>query len=632
MRFRSILLAFAAFTSPALGAEELAVTQSGAALSGRPIHLEITAPDNRLGNSRVLVLVGQKLVHEVNLPPGPNAVTIDNVPLDAGTHEVTVRSGSRRATTSIRVIPAWLSILPPLVAIGLALWLKEVLVSLVAGIFAGALALASWNPMSAAARIVDTYAVDALANRDHAAILIFSLLLGGMVALISKNGGTRGLVDRIARWADSPRHGQVASWVMGLVVFFDDYANTLVVGPTMRPITDRLKISREKLAYIVDSTAAPVASLVPISTWIGYEVGLIGAAFAGLGLDLNPYGAFLASIPYRFYPIFALVLGLAIAFMGRDLGPMLRAERRARLEGKPMADDAVPLADFGHASVQPPESVVPKARNAVVPIAAVVVVTLAGLWVTGAPSMPADGTLFERLRAVLENANSYSALLWASSTAVLLAFLLSLPEKGLGIANTAAAMVEGFKSMLLALVVLILAWSLGAVCEQLHTADYVVSILDGALAPHWVPVLVFIAAAAISFATGTSWATMAILMPLAVPVIHRLATGAGLAPGDGVWEALMFGTISSVLAGSVWGDHCSPISDTTILSSMATGCDHLAHVKTQAPYALGIGVLGMVVGDIPTAFGLSPWVSIAVGTAVILLGVRFVFKRPELPA
>lgn len=630
LRRSFLVLATLLLAQPAAASEDLAVRPAGITLEDRTIHLEVDIAASQTGRRRVImVFVDDKLVHEQALAGGTHKLAIDGVPISTGTHEVLVRSGSSYASTSLRVIPAWLSIVPPLVAIVLALWFKDVLVALFAGIFSGALVLAAWNPATAFARVIDKYVVDAVADPDHAAILVFSTLLGGMVALITKNGGTRGVVERISRWADDARHGQFATWVMGIVVFFDDYANTLVVGPTMRPITDRLKISREKLAYIVDSTAAPVASLVPISTWIGYEVGLIGAAFTSLGLDVNPYTAFLASIPYRFYPIFALVLVLAIAVSGRDAGPMLRAERRARLEGKPLADDAAPLANFDSTTLTPPEEVKPRSRNALIPIGVVIGVTLLGLWITGSGSAPAEGSTFVRVRTVLENANSYQALMWASLAAVVTALLLSLRHRSLPLGATIGAMVEGFKSMLLALVVLVLAWGLGAICTDLSTADFVVSAVQGAVSPAWVPVLVFVAAAGISFATGTSWATMAILMPLAIPTIHKLALAAGHAPGSDPWNNLILGTISSVLAGAVWGDHCSPISDTTVLSSMASGCDHIDHVRTQAPYALGIGVLGMLVGDIPTAYGLPTWVSLVIGVAAILLAVRFLFRRPE---
>ena len=525
----------------------------------------------------------------------------------------------------------WLSVVPPLVAIALALIFREVLVALFAGVYVGALILASWNPFTALGRTVDGFVTGALADADHAKILIFSTLLGGMVGVMSKSGGTRGIVERLKPLATNPQRGQLATWFMGLLVFFDDYANSLIVGSTMRPITDRLKVSREKLAYIVDSTAAPIASVVPISTWIGFEVGLIGDAFSDLALPYEPYAMFVSSIPYRFYPILALVLGLAVAVSGRDLGPMLKAERRARSTGKVLGDGDQPLADYGSDALEPPEGTRFRASNALGPIAAVILVTLGGLYVTGSSELDRadfDGT-GAWLRGVFGEAASYDVLLWASLTGVLVALALPLAQRTLKLSQAVGGLVEGFKAMLLALVVLVLAWSIGDVCGELHTADFLVGLTSGVLSPHFLPVLVFVIGAAVAFATGTSWATMTILIPLVIPILHGLALERGIAPGTETYGALLAGTISSVLAGAVWGDHCSPISDTTILSSMGSGSDHIAHVRTQLPYALTIGVLGMVLGDIPTAFGLSPWVSLLVGSAVIVGGLLWLGKRSE---
>ncbi|HVS03859.1 MAG TPA: Na+/H+ antiporter NhaC family protein [Thermoanaerobaculia bacterium] len=622
-RFRRIALAATLLLVPpaAARAAELAVEVEGAALAGSPLHLAVAVPA-AAAPGPYTVSVDGAAVHVVELGPGEHALRLEQVRLPAGPHTVAVAGPGGRGEVAARGIPGWLSLLPPLLAIGLALAFRDVILSLYLGVFTGALILAGGNPVTAFARSVDHFLRGALADADHAAIIVFSLLLGGMVGVISRSGGTHGIVARLAGWATSARRGQLATWAMGMAIFFDDYANTLIVGPTMRPITDRLRISREKLAYAVDSTAAPVASLVPISTWVGYEVGLIGDALQSVDITANPYAVFVATIPYRFYPILALVMVFAVALWGRDFGPMLRAERRARSTGEVLGEGQVPLGDFGNQALTPPPGLDPRARTAVLPILTVVTVTIGGLLVSGAGGVDPGTSGLAWLRQAFANADSYAALLWASLAGVLVAVGLAALEPKLRLSATMSALMEGCKSMLLAMVVLVLAWSLGAVTSELHTGDYLVSITEGVLSPHLVPVLVFALAAAIAFATGTSWATMAILFPLVVPVIHRLA------PGDG---GLLLGTISSVLAGSVWGDHCSPISDTTILSSMATGCDHIAHVRTQMPYALAVGALGMAVGDIPTAWGMSPWVSLAVGGAVVVGGVRWLGRPPGDP-
>lgn len=614
-----------------LGAPAITVEPEGAVLRGDRLHLKVTASEIPPAGLPAQVTVDGSAVHQFTLLPGEQEVIVEKGGIRSSGAEIAVRAGALTAGTTVRSTPGWLSIVPPLIAIVLALLFKDVIVALTIAIFSGALILNHWNPVTAFARSVDSFVAGALADGDHAKIIIFSMMLGGMVGLISRSGGTRGIVERLRPFATTPRRGQVATWLMGVFIFFDDYANTLIVGSTMRPITDRLRISREKLSYIVDSTAAPVASVFPISTWIGFEIGLIAAAFQQIGFQKNAYLAFIDSIPFRFYPILALVLGFTIAFACRDLGPMLKAELRASNTGKVIADGDTPLADYTSSGLAAKGGIPHRARNAVLPMLTVIGVAIGGMWVSGAAAVDraSVGSTSEYVREVFGNAASLDSLLWASLAAILVAIALILAQRLLTLKETMESLVEGFKAMLLAIIVLILAWAIGAITGDLHTADFVVSMTQSILSPHLLPVLIFVAAAAISFATGTSWGTMAILMPLVIPIAHRLSIAAGHPQTGELYYLFMLGTISSVLAGSVWGDHCSPISDTTILSSMGAGSDHIAHVKTQLPYALGIGVLGMLVGDIPTAYGLSPWISIAVGTVVIVAVVMIFGKRSD---
>ncbi len=533
---------------------------------------------------------------------------------------LTLQAGKLTQTRRLRTIPGILSILPPLLAIALAIVTRQVVVSLFLGVWLGATFVYGYNPFSALLRTVDSYVLNAAGDSSHVSIILFTLLLGGMVGVISKCGGTRGIVDAARPIATSARRAQLATWIMGIVVFFDDYANTLIVGNTMRPITDRLRVSREKLAFIVDATAAPVASIAIISTWIGYELGLIGDSFNSLGITESPYVVFIKTIPYRFYPIFALLIGLAVATSGRDFGPMLRAERRARHQGKPTSDTAVPLADFDSPSLRPDDGVRARWYNAALPILLVILATLVGLYVSGKSALesPAGGEV--PFRDIIGAADPYQSLLWASFFGCLAALVLAVGQRLLSVAKAIDAWLAGVKSMLLAIVILILAWSIGSVCRELHTADFVVKSVSGSISPFLVPAAIFIVSAAVSFATGTSWGTMAIIMPIAIPLSYKLPLEAGLDPNQ--QYVVLIGGISSVLAGAVFGDHCSPISDTTILSSMASSCDHVDHVKTQLPYALLAGTVGVLLGDIPTAYGLSPWMSLAAGTIVILVFIR----------
>jgi len=509
---------------------------------------------------------------------------------------------------------AWWSLLPPLLAITLALVFRDVLVALAVGVWMGTTMIAG-NPAAGFLRLIDTNVRDALSEPDHVAIIIFSMLLGGMVGVISRSGGALGVVRALEPLATTPRRAQVVTWLMGVLIFFDDYSNTLIVGNTMRPVTDRHMVSREKLAFLVDSTAAPVACIALVSTWIGYEVSLVGDALSKTGSDLNPFSIFLGSIPYAFYPFFALVAALAITVSGRDWGPMLRAERRARA-GELLATTAQPLADYESSALAPKEGTQCRWWNAAVPVILVVVVTLVGLYHTGRSSLLAAGDTSRSLSRIIGASDSFTVLLWASLIGLIAAIVLAVGQDILGVREAMAATVEGFKSMFMAFVVLTLAWSLGQVCTDLATAEFLRRAVGPSLPGAFLPVAVFLVAAAVSFATGTSWGTMAILTPLAVP----WALEAGV--GD---PQILSGTVAAILGGSVFGDHCSPISDTTILSSMASGCDHVDHVRTQLPYALFAAGVALILGYLPEAVhGIPPWALLIVGTVAIVVWTRFV--------
>jgi len=511
----------------------------------------------------------------------------------------------------------WWSLLPPLVAIALALVFRDVLVALVVGVWIGTTMLAGGNPAAGFFRLIDTNVRDALTDSDHISIIIFSMLLGGMVGVISRSGGALGVVRALEPFATTPRRAQFVTWVMGVAIFFDDYSNTLIVGNTMRPVTDRHRVSREKLAFLVDSTAAPVACIALVSTWIGYEVSLVGDALAKAESNLNPFSIFLASIPYAFYPIFALAATLMIAVSRRDWGPMLAAERRARA-GEVLAATAQPLADYESSNLAPKQGAPCRWWNAAIPVASVVAVTLGGFVYTGRASLLAAGEPASNLSRIIGASDSFTVLLWASLVGLSVAIVLAVVQGILDIRQALSASVDGFKSMFMAFVVLTLAWSLGQVCTDLATADFLKAAVGPSLPAALLPMAVFLVAAAVSFSTGTSWGTMAILTPLAVPWALEAAAGD---------PRLLAVSVAAILGGAVFGDHCSPISDTTILSSMASGCDHVDHVRTQLPYALFAAAVAMVVGYLPDALlGVPPWLMLMIGVAVIALWTRFVAR------
>ncbi len=543
----------------------------------------------------------------------------------AGKRNFWIGTAGVKVEKAVWVIPGWLSILPPLLAIFLALLLRQVLLSLFFGIWLGATFLNGYNPILGFLRTLDQYVVHSLGDTDHAAIAVFSLMLGGMVGIISQAGGTGGIVKAISRFASSYRGGQLAAWAMGLFIFFDDYANTLVVGNTMRPFTDRLRISREKLSYIVDSTAAPVASIAIISTWVGFQVGLIQSAFHGLGVDKDAYFIFLQSITYSFYSILAIALVFFIAWTQRDYGSMYRAEVRAQKTGDVLRPGAVPLADIKTLETMSGKKNIPlRWYNAVVPIVVMIVVSFAGLYYSGLQAL-GDQAAGARLGEIIGNANSFAALLWGTMVGVITAGSMAMAQRLLDLNEVIEAWLSGIRSMILAIVILVLAWGIGAICNDLHTADFIVQITRGMFTPHLLPALTFAVAAITAFSTGTSWATMAILTPLVVPVAHQMPIEAGMS-GD-IAHTILIGTVGAVLSGSVFGDHCSPISDTTIMSSMASGADHVDHVRTQIPYALTAALAALLFGYVPAGYGIHPLLSIPAGIIALLLFVLLVGKK-----
>ena len=533
------------------------------------------------------------------------------------------------STLSVRRIPGILALLPPLLAIGLAIATREVLLSLFAGVWIGATVIMGYNPLLGFLRALDTYLVDSLANPDHAAIVLFTLTLSGMVGLMARSGGTRGLAEVFARYARTVRSGQVSTFLLGLVIFFDDYANSLLVGNTLRPLTDKLKISREKLAYIVDSTAAPVAGLALISTWVGFEVSVIEKALIQVpGVDGDAFGIFIETIPYRFYSVLAILFVLYIAWTGRDFGPMRKAEARAHVEGKVLSDTAVPLLDRSVTDLEAAPGVSPRWALAAIPILAVIVTTLAGIYVTGRPALEAllqeegaTASLMAQIRAVVKGSNPFRVLFWGAAMGSVIAGVLSMGTRSLDLKETIGAWMMGVRAMILAIAILILAWSIGDICKDLQTGAYVVGLTRGWLSASVLPAVIFLAASGISFATGTSYGTMSILMPIAVPLAASLAAGN---------REILLASIGSVLAGAIFGDHCSPISDTTVLSSVASGSDHIDHVRTQAPYALVVAGASLLLGCLPVGMGISPWIGLALGAAgLLILLVAVGVKRPS---
>ncbi|MCH8568995.1 MAG: hypothetical protein LAT67_12050 [Balneolales bacterium] len=532
----------------------------------------------------------------------------------------------------------WISLLPPLVAIALALITREVILSLFAGIWIGAFFMMGYNPFAGTAESF-SFLVNAMSDSYHVSIILFSLMLGGMVGVMSRGGGTRGMVDLLQRFAHNRTQGQVYTWLSALVLFFDDYANCLIRGNAMRPMTDRLLISREKLAYIVDSTAAPLAVSAVITTWIGFEITQISNSLSVLasqtedpvlaaqlmqGAD-NAFLIFLDSIPYLFYPILALGFVLMVIVMKRDFGPMYDAEKRAISGNGVLRPGSVPAADTNMESLQPLDNRPHRWYNAVIPVATVIIVAMYGLYSTGVSGLEAG----ERtLTNIIGDADPFAALLWASFAGCAVAIALVVFQKVLSVGQALESLVGGMQSMLMAVIILVLAWGLGEVTQAVGTGPFLAGMLQDTLPIILLPGLVFFIASLTAFSTGTSWGTMAILFPVVIPLAVVMGAGVGFAGGENY--GILLGSISSVMAGAVFGDHCSPISDTTVISSMSSACDLIDHVRTQLPYALVVAGVALLVGEIPAAFEfLHPVIGLAIGFVLLYVILRIFGKNPE---
>lgn len=529
------------------------------------------------------------------------------------------------------------TIIPPLVAITLAFITKNVVLSLFLGVFSGALVLniTGANVFSAMFHAflgTINYMLDALADKWNAGIIFQCLTIGGLIALVSKMGGAKAVAESLAKRAKTPRSAQIVTWVMGLFVFFDDYANSLIVGPIMRPVTDKLRISREKLSFIVDATAAPIAGIALISTWVGYEVGLIKDAYGAIGQEsVNAYGVFATTIPYRFYNILILAFILFSAWWLKDFGPMLKAERRARKEGKVIADGSKPMVSAEATGLEPAEGVKLSIWNAIIPIGVLILAAFLGFYYNGYTSImggedkelieaiSAAPVSFMALRETFSASDASLVLFQSALVASIVALIMGVSKKIFTVSEGIDVFVQGLKSLLITGVILVLAWSLSGVIKELGTAKFIVSMLSDKIPAFSLPAIIFILGSIISFATGTSYGTMGILMPLAIPLAHAISPDQGY----------VIMSVGAVLTGAIFGDHCSPISDTTILSSMGSACDHMDHTNTQLWYAITVAAVTVVFGYIPVGLGVPVWIVLPVAIAAIAAVLYFVGKPVE---
>jgi Na+/H+ antiporter NhaC len=598
---------------------------------------------------------GQTQLHTV----AGNSYTF-SVPMDKSARLKLTAFGTERSVR-IRRVPGWFSILPPLIAIALALIFKEVVLSLFAGIFIGAVAIYGFTAngiLKGFFAAIEHYFFVAIGDSGNLSVIMFSVGIGGMVSIISRNGGMHGIVDKLSRFAKSARSAQLVTWFMGIAIFFDDYANTLIVGNTMRSVTDRFKVSREKLAYIVDSTAAPIAAIAFITTWIGAELGYISKASETLGIEEGAYSMFLNSLQYAYYPVFTLIFMFIILYRQKDFGPMLKAEKRSRFKGltkNVKMRSGKPVETHEDENFKPIDISRARWYNGFFPVFTVIVVTIIGLIYTGMDLLSEEliekdiidinagfaatwsnlyqlsdngpVSFFRKIGIIIGASDAYKALLWASFSGIALAVVMTVSQRIMDVNETMSIMIEGFKAMVPAMLILILAWSLTEVTTELKTAEYITGVFKGNINPLFMPAITFLLAALVAFSTGSSWGTMAILYPLALPASWVLCQDAGMNPSESM--EIFYHVIAVVLAGSVLGDHCSPISDTTIMSSLASQCYHLDHVQTQLPYAITVGLISLFISTISHFFDLPAFIYFLIGIGLILLIVRLLGKNIE---
>jgi len=464
--------------------------------------------------------------------------------------------------------PGWYSVLPPVIAIVLAIWSKQVILSLFAGIWMGHTLLNQFNPLTGITRALDGV-IDVFTDPGDARVIIFTLLIGSLIATIERSGGVRGFVHYLEtrRWVHNGFRAQLLAWVTGMVIFVESTITLLVAGSVSRPLFDRYKVSREKLAYLIDATSAPVCVMIPLNAWGAVIVSLV----ASTGVE-NPLEIFIASVAYNFYSIAAILLAGVVIFKNINLGPMKKAEERTQ-GGDILWPGAIPLVDVSaeQQDVDESEADIPSAWLMALPILAMIFMMPIGLYITG------DGDIIKGSGSV--------SVLWSVSFAILVAWVMTLIKGDCSVSQLMQDFMKGAGALLPIAAILLLALALGDVARTLGTGIYVANLVGENIPAMFLAPLVFLVSAFIAFSVGSSWGTFAIMIPIAVPMATTL----------GLPVPLLLG---AAVSGAIFGDHASPISDTTVVASMASATDHIDHVRTQLPYALlaaGIAATGFLI-------------------------------------
>lgn len=469
------------------------------------------------------------------------------------------------------------SLLPPIIAIALAIRTRQVFLSLGFGILLGWIIIEKGNLLHGSVATVQAM-VDVFKNEGSTQTILFTLLMGSLIAIIQRSGGVDGFTHlinrRLQNKTQSGRTVQIWAALTGLLIFVESNISALTVGTLYRPLTDKLKISREKLAYLTDSTSAPSSILIPFNAWGGFIMGLLFVQ----GID-QPFHTLASAIPFNLYPIFAILLVFGIIITKKDFGPMRLAERRAREEGKLLGDGARPMVSAGITMMKAKEGKQKRAINMLLPLGIMVMAMPVMLICTGwdAVDPSASTTIFNHAAQAIGRSSGAASVLYSVLLALLISAILLRAQRIISIKEFMNISLEGMAGMISMALLMVLAFAIGNLCNQLGTGYYIADVAQNFLSPSLVPLIIFLVSCFIAFSTGTSWGTFAIMIAIAVPVAQTMGTHVPLA-------------IAAALGGGVFGDHCSPISDTSLISSMASASDHIDHVKTQLPYALTAGL------------------------------------------
>lgn len=501
------------------------------------------------------------------------------------------------------------ALLPALIAIFMCFKTKMVIPSLFAGVFTAGVIISKGNIFKAVSFSLETI-VEQLCDPGNAKLILFTMFMGVGISFIWKMAGSKALSIWARNKIKNRKSVGIGAWLLGMCISVNDCLIAAIDGNVFRDIAKEQRISSEKFSYILDSTAAPSASLF-ISDWIAFQIGMISQGLLAAGLiNISPMSAYLSSIPYNLYSIFTLAFVGMIVITGLDYGPMLKAEKRAIKTGKFCSDEAQPMLDVS-SELGEPKDVKPRLITFIVPFIAMIVTTIFGFIYTGREGVGFMG--------VLENADAVTALLWGAFAMAISGVVLSIGYKIMSFKESMDTFIDGMKLMTLTAAILLMAWSLGAVTKQMGLADFLIVILGDSI-PAWIlPITIFVLGMVVSFATGTSWGTMAIVTPIAIPLVYEVTGDIGLAlavPG-------------MALSGSVFGDHCSPISDTTVMASIFAGADHIDHVKTQIPYGVTVASVVFCILLLVGIFRLSPIVFIPLGIFILFMIVYIMNKINE---